>query len=238
MKAVHTSRRVVLGLSGREEVEQPLELAVGFARGMGAMLNCLLFEREDLMTASRLPFTRITGHGGISAPMTPEYVIAHLRRLARAVEENLIARCAEAGIDWKLERPHGDYVAELLSAIEEGDVVILERVEAELPARHLADVVAAVLGKGAAVVLPGTHPKRAKAILVIARGEDDEAAAIAERTARSLGVIWRRISPAQLHSGNGGRAIVIIETGMLQELGGLDAVRRHIGRSSTLVLMK
>jgi hypothetical protein len=170
--------------------------------------------------------------------MTPEYVIAHLRRLARAVEENLIARCAEAGIDWKLERPHGDYVAELLSAIEEGDVVILERVEAELPARHLADVVAAVLGKGAAVVLPGTHPKRAKAILAIARGEDDEAAAIAERTARSLGVIWRRISPAQLYSGNGGRAIVIIKTGMLQELGGLDAVRRHIGRASTLVLMK
>jgi hypothetical protein len=237
MKTFHTSRRVVLGLSGREEVEQPLELAVDFARGMGAMLNCLLFEREDLIAASRLPFTRITGHGGISAPMTPDYVIAHLRRLARAVEENLLARCAEAGIDWKLERPHGEYVAELLLAVEEGDVVILERAEAERPARHLADVAAAILGKAAAVVLPGAHPKGARAVIAIAGGEGDEVAGIAERTARSLGLALRMVSPAELHSGAGGKAIVIVGTGILRDLGGFDAVRKGIGRASTLVLV-
>jgi len=108
MDEVNGLRRVVVGLGGRREIEQPVELAVSFASGLGAMLNCLLFEREDLMAASRLPFTRITGHGGISAPMTHAYVMMHLRRVARAVEENLIARHAEAGIDWKLEWPHGE----------------------------------------------------------------------------------------------------------------------------------
>lgn len=238
MKAVRASRRVVLGLSGREEVEQPLELAVGIARGMGAMLNCLLVEREDLMTASHLPFMRITGHGGVSTPMTPDYVIAYLRRLARAVEEHLAARCTSAGIDWKLERPRGDYMTELLSAIEDGDVVILERAEAELPARHLEDVTAALLGKAAAVVLPGADPKGAKAVIAVARREDDEAAAIAGRTAKALGLAWRRLSPAELHSLPEGKAIIILDSGLLQALGGLDAARKQIGRASTLVLMK
>lgn len=231
------ARRVLLGISGSGEVEPCLELAVGFAQGTGAILNCLLVERDEILAASQLPIMRIVSHGGFSSSLTPEYLASHLRRMAHRVEDLLVARCSAAGIDWTLERPRGEYLREILSVIEEGDVVVLDHADSLDSTVDLAHMTLAILDKASAVVVPGAGSRRAEAVVALLHPQDEGSAALARSIAGSLGLSLRLASSQEFPAHMPRDCIYILELEHVRELGGVNEVRRRLGRSATLVIL-
>ena len=238
MTAGRTVRRVLLGIGCSSGTDPLLSTAVAIAQGTGARLTCLLIRSEDVMSASRLPFTRIIGHGGVSRSMSPAEMDASLRSVQRLAETRLAERCRAARIGWNVERPEGDYAHQLLAAAEEGDVVILEREAAPATERDAEPMIAELLRKAAAVVLPGLPGRMRGAVVAVAERDVEEVVSLARGIAGGVGLPLRCLSSQEFLSASVECAILILPERMAGELGGLQSVGELVGRSSTLVVVQ
>jgi hypothetical protein len=238
MTAKRTVRRVLLGVGSSSGAEPLLSTAVAIAKGTGARLTCLLIRSEDVMSASRLPFARIIGHGGISMTMSPAEMDACMRSAQRVAETLLAERCSAARIGWNVERPEGDYAHQLLAAAEEGDVVILEREAAPATERDAEPMIAELLRKAAAVVLPGLPSRmRGTAVAVVER-DAEEVVSLAQGIAGAVGLPLRCLSFQEFLSASIDCAMLVLPERMAGEMGGLQLVGELVGRSSTLVVVQ
>lgn len=237
MTSARSGRRVVLGIGGGAAFDFPLTVAVAIARSTGGSLNCLVVEREDLLAAAGLPFLRITSSGGISSPVTPELMALHLRRSSRAAESELAARCEAVGVTWSIEHQQGTYVSQLLTAVGEGDVVILEREPGPASNAGVDTLAGELIRKVAAVVLPGNTRLERGSVTVVAPTENDPAVALAQGIASTLALSCRSVSSQDFSLGTARSGIVIVPASLAEELGGVAMIKRQIGRSSTLILV-
>lgn len=226
-------RRVVFGISGQSSADAGLDLALEMAKAMDLMVSCLLPERRDLLAAAGLPFARITSHGGLSSPVTPEDMAASIRRQQRKAEESVTARCRSAGISLSIERPSGEYASGLLSSVAEGDVVVVEH-----EAGGLAEFLEALLGKVNAVVLPGAGQARPQYVLSVAHDVQGPGSVMAKDIAAALGLPVKHLPASRFVSAGASPAIIVVPARLIAELGGIAEIRRHGGRASTLVLVR
>jgi hypothetical protein len=190
------------------------------------------------MSASRLPFARITGHGGISMPMSPAEMDACLRSMQRMAEARLAQRCSAAGIGWSIERPEGNYAHQLLAAAEEGDVVILEREAAPATQHDAEPMIAELLRKAAAVVLPGLPGGMRGAVVAVAERDAEEVVSLARGIAGAAGLPLRCLSSQDFLSASVDCAILILAERMTGAMGGLQSIGELVGHSSTLVVVR
>lgn len=226
-------RRVVFGISGLASTDAGLELAFKMAKAMNLMVSCLLPERRDLLAAAGLPFARITSHGGYSLPVTEEDMAASLRHQQRKAEESVTARCRSAGLNLSIERPPGEYASSLLSSVAEGDVVVVEH-----QAECLPEMVEALLRKVNVVILPGSGDARPHAVLSVSHEAQGPANAMAEDLATALGLPMKHLTPLGFLSAGTSSAIIVAPPRLVAELGGIPNIRRHVGRASTLMLVR
>ena len=119
------------------------------------------------------------------------------------METRLAERCSAASIGWNVERPEGDYAHQLLAAAEEGDVVILERAAAPATERDDEPMIAELLRKAAAVVLPGLPSRCGAQSLPSPRKKDEEEViSLARSIAARCGLPLRCLSSQEFLSAN------------------------------------
>jgi hypothetical protein len=183
-----TPRRILVALSGSHELHLTIETAVTFAAGFGTSLQCVIIEQEDLVTVAGLPFARIFGRGGMSSAVTLEGVASYFRRLEQTVEHELIERCKNLNVSWSLTRPQGDYLRELMSSVERGDVVVVSRKDAHVDPGALVAIFNSILEKASAVVIPAaTLPPGGNVLALPGVAEDGNAVALARDIATASG---------------------------------------------------
>jgi len=231
-------RRVLLGVSGTRELPMAVDAAVMLASGFGAALQCVVVEQEDLLSLSGLPFARAFGRAGMSAPMSPEAVARYFHRVFQAVERELVERCKPGNISWELARPQGEYLGALLAAVEEGDVVVVNRKDLHIGRGSLIAMCRTILEKAAAVVIPAARQTPHANVLALSDASMDGSAV---RLARGIAAAMNRrldvVSPASFLAGRR-QAGVVVAPLQLAELAGEDSFLRNIealGAAAVLV---
>jgi len=240
MSSVDTkpARRVLLGVAENREVGLKVETATVFASRLGSEVLCLIVEREDLLSVAGLPFARAFGPGGVSAPLTVESMEAHFRNLVRTAERALAEACGPAKVTWKVQRPQGDYVSELLAAIAPGDVVVVSQQEIRTAPDGLFGTAALLLDKASAVVVPALKPQKGGPVVVLTDDEGDGGAVgLAKDVAASIGARLETITLADFAALRRRGAIVVVPLGLARHMGesGLLASINAAGATAVLV---
>lgn len=150
-------RRILLGIGEADEPRLVIEAAARLAGQFGASLECLLMAREDLMAAAGMPFAQVVGPGGLMMPLSLERMEAHYRRLARLVEQHLLATCRKASLRWRLERREGTLRTELVSASSPGDLVVIGLQDLRMAGDDALSMLRGLLSRASAVVVPGRY---------------------------------------------------------------------------------
>jgi hypothetical protein len=230
-------RRVVVGIGTGGQSGSTIAAAITIAKALGAALECNVIEKDELIAVASLPVARSVGRGGGAMPITPERLAAHFERVREGLERELLARCAAAGIRWNVERPRGDFGEALLAAAARGDIVIVERDEI-WGAFGSTAVMRRLLEKALAVVLPASRPRATRGIMALSAGDDDGAASLAAELARALSLRFGRLTPLEWQSSLSHPDILVLSQSLLDELGGLGALRSHAGAATTLILTR
>ena len=129
-------------------------------------------------------------------PMTASGMEGYFRRLAREVEQDLVARCRTTSLRWHLEQRRGNLLQQVSVAVREGDVVVVGRHDLRIPIQKRFAILRALLSKASAVVLPSTIG-RARGPVILPPDLGGDSSALALGVAAALG--------AEQHMG--GRAV-------------------------------
>lgn len=230
-------RRVLLGVSGTRELQVGVDAAVMLASGFGAVLQCVVVEQEDLLSLSGLPFARAFGRAGMSAPMSPEAVARYFHRVFQDVERQLVERCKPDNVSWELARPQGEYLHALMAAIEEGDVVVVNRKDLHAGPGSLIAMCRTMLEKAAAVVMPAPGPARQTDVLALSDNTmDGNAVRLAGDIAAAMNRRLDVVSPASFLAGRRQAAVVVAPL-QLAELTGEDSFLRNIEAMGAAVVL-
>lgn len=148
-------RRVLLGLGEADQPHLAIEAATRLASHLATPVECLLVAQQDIISAAGLPFVRAVGPGGMTMPLTSDLLEARFRRLARLVEQELLACCRGARLAWRLEQRRGALRAGLADALGKGDLVVVGPRDLRMAGSRAADLLDELLVKASAVVVPG-----------------------------------------------------------------------------------
>lgn len=111
-----------------------LEAAAGLADRMEAELVGLFVENVDLLHLAGLPFTREVGFpSATSRELDVERMERALRAVARDAHRMLASVAERAPRRWSFRVTRGVLVTELLSAVAEGDLVLVNAAPARRP---------------------------------------------------------------------------------------------------------
>ena len=127
--APRTMRRILVGLDASPASGAALDAALRLAAELGAELDALFVEDQNLMRFAGLPFTRVVGAYS-AAPR--DIVPADVERGARAQADRLRQTLASAAgamagnrVTWRFRVVRGDVAGEIMAAAEGADLLSL-----------------------------------------------------------------------------------------------------------------
>jgi hypothetical protein len=217
-----------------DDIRATIAAAAEFAGAVRSELLCLLVERVDLINAAGLPFARAYGFGGIASPLTLQSVQDHFDSLARAAGKALDEACAHANVTWQLLRPQGEIMQELASAVQQGDILVVDAKELRRSAFGLIGALRRLLDKAEAVVLPSAAAQSQGPVVAVG---GDHAVAIASAVAEFLNRRLEITELAQLQQARYRASVVVAPVEAVAVLGEDEWLHRMRALQATAVLV-
>ena len=237
-KEARGPRRVLLGLGTGHDLDLSIEVAVIFASAVKSDLLCILVQQEDLMNLAGLPFAKVFGPGGHVSTFTLDTIESQFNQLARTVERALAESCARTKITWQLLRPRGETFQEIITILEGGDIVIVNRRDIQISGRGLFAAASLFLDRAAAVVVPSSRIGRPDPIVVISDGPGTaNAAAIARGIGLATGRRVQFMGALDFQHFQGRASLVLAPLGSVVPLGEVEFLRKIAATGASAVLV-
>jgi nucleotide-binding universal stress UspA family protein len=120
------ARRVLVGLDASPQSLDALAAAAALAARLGAVLEALFVEDEDLLRLAALPFAGLVrGAAGRAEPLDRARAEAAMRTLAAQAREALERSAARHALEARFRVARGRVSAELLAAAQGVDALVL-----------------------------------------------------------------------------------------------------------------
>ncbi len=231
-------RRVLLGLGTGDDLYHSVEAATRFASAARAGLLCILVQQESLISLAGLPFARVYGRGGLSSKFTMDSFESHFSQLVRNAESALAESCARSNVTWQMLRPQGETLRELSAALEEGDIVVINRSDIQISGLGLFGVARLFLGRAAAVVVPSPAAKSGGRILAVSDGPGTaQATAIARDIGLATGMRVETVGAADFPHFHGQASVVVAPMDIVAPMGEIEFLRKIAAAGATAVLV-
>lgn len=226
--------RVILGLGASGGVAESVEAAAIMAAAVGSGIQCLMVGEEDLINAAGLPFARAYGPGGLATELSAAALEASFDRMFREAERAIARACSGASIPWRMHRPRGELIGEIVSVLERGDAVVLGAHAVEGRNRPTIEILRELLTIAAAVVLPPPRKKPAGPVMAMGGGA---AIGIAEAIARSLRLEMEKLEPETLATLRRPATAIVMSLAEVERLGERALLRGLAGAGAMAVLV-
>lgn len=180
--------RVVVAVGGR--ASPVAAKAAQLAARLEAELLGLFVEDESWFRMAALPFTRVAGHGPLSAEIDPA-VLARAVRACVGEVQRALAAAAGPEVRWSLRTVRGLVVAEAVREAETGDLVVV-------PAETLVGSGLEVAARARADVLGLRADVDVRRVLVLAPGGEEVVLERALQLAAACGWHVEQVRPQEL----------------------------------------
>jgi hypothetical protein len=231
-------RRVLLGLGSGGDLRISIEVAAVFASAVKSGLLCVLVQQEDILNLAGLPFAKVYGRGGFSTTLTLHSIESHFNQLVRTAERALAESCARTHVAWQMLRPQGMTFREISTALEEGDIVVVNRHDIQISGLGLFDVAKLFLDRAAAVVVPSSALKLNDRIVVISDGPGTaQAIAIAQGIGLAAGIGIEIMGASDFLHFHGRASVVVAPMDIVAPFGEIEFLRKIAAAGATAVLV-
>jgi hypothetical protein len=175
-------RRVLVALEAGTGAPPDMEAIVALAERLHAEILGLVVEDVNLLRSASLPFVhQVSLLTGAEEPFEVEWVERAMHRSAADVETRLGRAAAARDVRWTLRVVRGSVVDQVLAAVQEGDLLVIEAQPApRYVAAATADPAAAAARRARRPVLivrPGAHLVGGP-VLVVFDGTEDAVTAL------------------------------------------------------------
>lgn len=119
-------RRILVAVDASPHSLAALEASAELAAALGARLEGLFVEDEDLHNLTRLPFAReVDSSSGETRRLRPQDVERHLRRQAEIVRRSVQWEAHRRRIGWSFQTSRGPVTSTIREAAANADLVVL-----------------------------------------------------------------------------------------------------------------
>lgn len=133
-------RRILLAVDPSEDGGTALRTATELAAMLRAELAALFVEDVNLLRMARLPFVReLQSLSALQRVLAAASMEQALRQQAQRMQRLLAQQAGKAGIPWSFSVTRGAMAAELLARSSDGDLLVVSRLGATVPARGAYD---------------------------------------------------------------------------------------------------